>query len=102
MGLTRQSVQRLADSMEQEGIIEYAPNPDHKRAKLAGLTEKGRRLTKALGERQIRWANRIAATGSTVEIEGALDLLRKLRLRLEEPPGARTLIDTARFRLSNS
>jgi DNA-binding MarR family transcriptional regulator len=83
MGLARQSVQRLVDSMEQEGIIEYMPNPDHKRARLASLTEEGRRVMKALGRQQIRWANRIAAAAGTVEIRGARDLIKKLRLGLE-------------------
>jgi DNA-binding MarR family transcriptional regulator len=34
MGVSRQGVQRIADSLEQEGIISYAANPNHERAKL--------------------------------------------------------------------
>ncbi len=83
MGLSRQSVQRLADSLEKERVIEYVPNPDHKRAKLVYLTERGRSVMKKLGQSQIRWSNRIAAGASPQEIEAALALIRKLRLRLE-------------------
>src|ERR1700686_3975617 len=40
MGLTRQSVQRTADELEKAGIIEFNPNPHHKRARLVTLTPK--------------------------------------------------------------
>jgi DNA-binding MarR family transcriptional regulator len=83
MGLARQSVQTLADSLDADGIIEYAPNPDHQRAKLVCLTAAGRRVMKELAQRQIHWANRVAAGTSAKEIEAALDLINKLRLRLE-------------------
>jgi hypothetical protein len=43
MGLTRQSVQRTADLLEADGLVSYAENPAHQRAKLATLT--ARRLT---------------------------------------------------------
>src|ERR671932_2222211 len=39
MGLVRQSVQRLADELAGEGILRFAPNPHHRRAKLVQLTE---------------------------------------------------------------
>jgi DNA-binding MarR family transcriptional regulator len=34
MGLTRQSVQRLADALVSDGMAEYLRNPRHRRAKL--------------------------------------------------------------------
>ena len=83
MGLTRQSVQRLADNLEKAGFVEYAPNPDHGRAKLVGLNEKSQRAMKALTQSQIRWANEIATSASSGEIESAQGLMRKLRQRLE-------------------
>src|SRR5215469_18732385 len=33
MGLARQSVQRLVDEMMNDGLVCYAPNPHHRRAK---------------------------------------------------------------------
>ena len=83
MGLARQSVQKLADKLEKAGIVEYAPNPNHGRAKLVRLNEKGRRVMKALTQSQIRFANEIASAASSAEIEAALGVIRKLRLRLE-------------------
>ncbi|CAM5572547.1 hypothetical protein STANM309S_01878 [Streptomyces tanashiensis] len=42
MGITRQSVQRVADLLVREGLAAYAPNPAHRRAKLLTPTEAGR------------------------------------------------------------
>ncbi|HXN23427.1 MAG TPA: MarR family transcriptional regulator [Candidatus Dormibacteraeota bacterium] len=83
MGLTRQTVQRLANEMKVGQFIEYAPNPDHRRAKLVRLTKKGRRVMKILNQRQIYWADKIAAGVNTEEIEAALGLIKKLRMRLD-------------------
>ena len=82
MGLARQSVQRTADILAKEGIIVYTPNPDHKRAQLVSLTPSGRLVMKKLGRGQILWANRITANTSAAEIEAAVKLIKKLRLRL--------------------
>ena len=84
MGLARQSVQKLADILEMEGMVQYEPNPNHQRAKLVCLTEKGRSMMRELGERQIVWANRIAGGAKANEIEAALGLVRQLRMRLEK------------------
>ncbi len=83
MGVARQSVQRLADNLEKTWMVEYAPNPDHGRAKLVRLTDEGYRVMKALTRIQIRWANEIASSASSREIASALSVMRHLRLRLE-------------------
>ena len=58
IGITRQSVQRTADILVQQGLAEYGPNPAHRRAKLLHPTPDGlaavRRITPAhaaLGQR---------------------------------------------------
>ncbi|HEV2635990.1 MAG TPA: helix-turn-helix domain-containing protein [Actinocrinis sp.] len=42
MGITRQSVQRIADLLVGHELAEYHPNPAHARAKLLTPTEAGR------------------------------------------------------------
>jgi len=83
MGLARQNVQRLADALEKELIVEYVPNPDHKRAKLVRLTERGRSALKKLDLRQELWANGTASDVSSSEIRAAIEVVKKLRSRLE-------------------
>ncbi|WP_461027599.1 MarR family winged helix-turn-helix transcriptional regulator [Streptomyces sparsus] len=41
MGITRQSVQRIADLLVEGGLARYEPNPAHRRAKLLAPTESG-------------------------------------------------------------
>ncbi|QYX78452.1 MarR family winged helix-turn-helix transcriptional regulator [Streptomyces akebiae] len=83
MGITRQSVQRVADLLVDRGLAAYVPNPAHRRAKLLTPTPAGRaaieridpghatlaaRLAQALGEEEF------AATVRALErLSGALD-----------------------------
>lgn len=48
LGLTRQSVQRVADDLIATGQVELRDNPDHSRAPLVALTGRGRRTLTAL------------------------------------------------------
>ncbi|MCC4634173.1 MarR family winged helix-turn-helix transcriptional regulator [Xanthomonas dyei] len=41
MGLTRQAVQRIVDVLAAHGMVEFQPNPHHRRAKLVALTQAG-------------------------------------------------------------
>ncbi|WP_238072176.1 MarR family winged helix-turn-helix transcriptional regulator, partial [Rhodococcus zopfii] len=49
MGITRQSVQRIADLLVAQGLAEYAPNPAHRRAKLVAPTAAGRAAIERIG-----------------------------------------------------
>ena len=84
MGLTRQNVQRIANVLEREGIVEYSPNPNHRRAKLVCLTARGRKAVNRLARRQESWANEIASRVSLAKIKVALEVLQELRAGLEE------------------
>jgi DNA-binding MarR family transcriptional regulator len=41
MGITRQSVQRTADVLADQGLVSYRDNPAHRRAKLVEATDAG-------------------------------------------------------------
>ncbi len=83
MGLTRQSVQRTVNLLEREGLVAFSPNPNHRRAKLVGLTAEGRRRLEAVSAGQVGWANEIAASMSEPELRTALGVLRTFREQLE-------------------
>lgn len=87
MGLTRQAVQRLANDMAADGLIRFAPNPHHQRARLVLLTDQGRSAYAAAMRRQAPWVARLGAGLGLAPIEAATLLLRSLRERLEEPAG---------------
>jgi DNA-binding MarR family transcriptional regulator len=83
MGLTRQAVQRLADEMERDGLVRFAPNPHHQRAKLVLLTRKGKTAFAAAMKRQGPWGRSLAAGLNPRDIKLAAATLRAIRLRLE-------------------
>ncbi|MER5973526.1 MarR family winged helix-turn-helix transcriptional regulator [Streptomyces sp. NPDC002055] len=95
MGITRQSVQRIADLLVGKGLAEYVPNPAHRRAKLLRPTEEGlaavertrpgharlaARLTDELGPEgfaeTVRVLERLSRTMDTVEAEHAAEAER--------------------------
>jgi DNA-binding MarR family transcriptional regulator len=59
--LARQSVQRVADILESEGLVSYEANPHHRRAKLVRLTPKGRRTLAKIQDAQRGWADTLGA-----------------------------------------
>jgi DNA-binding MarR family transcriptional regulator len=85
MGLARQSVQRTADALAADGIIEFVDNPAHRRAKLVRLTAEGKSLLASIAPRQGAWVDGLAkALGANAnQIEDARVLLAQLRTELE-------------------
>jgi DNA-binding MarR family transcriptional regulator len=89
MGLTRQSVQQTANGLAEEGFIEFADNPRHRRAKLMVITKKGEGAMDYLGKRQREWANGLAGDGGAERLQDAAELLAELRSTLDsQSPGA--------------
>lgn len=84
MGLTRQAVQRIANELETEGFIRFAPNPHHQRAKLVLLTRKGETAYAAANARWKPKASALGAGANLKDINTALSMLRRMRRRLEQ------------------
>ncbi|WP_338677646.1 MarR family winged helix-turn-helix transcriptional regulator [Streptomyces sp. SCSIO 30461] len=61
MGITRQSVQRIADLLVTNGLAEYLPNPAHRRAKLLLPTAEGRAAIERIDPGHADLATRLAA-----------------------------------------
>jgi DNA-binding MarR family transcriptional regulator len=75
-GIARQAVQRVADLLEQEGLVSYAPNPAHRRAKLLRPTSRGHAALRTISIAQKAWADALGE-----EIEEAT--LRRLTERIK-------------------
>ena len=76
--LARQSVQRLADALEADGLVRYADNPAHRRAKLVQLTEEGRSILGHIQTEQAAWANDAGAAIGTRDLQAANALLARI------------------------
>lgn len=88
MGLTRQSVQQVADALERDGFVAYADNPHHRTAKLITMTAAGREALRQVEARHAAWANRLGARLDGATLQATVDVLREVRQVLEEDAAA--------------
>ncbi|MGA4850221.1 MarR family winged helix-turn-helix transcriptional regulator [Streptomyces sp. G5(2025)] len=78
MGITRQSVQRVADLLVAKGLAEYAPNPAHRRAKLLRPTEHGRAAVARIDPAHAELAGWLAAVLGEDEFADTVRVLERL------------------------
>ena len=83
MGLTRQSVQRIADILVEHGLAGYRDNPAHRRAKLLVPTEAGRAAIGRIGPAHADAAGRLAAVLGEEALAEAVDTLHVLSAALD-------------------
>lgn len=83
LGLSRQSVQRVADLLAEERIARFEANPNHRRSPILTLTEEGLRLRDRL-ERQLRgWELTLEEHVEAEDLDTAFVVLRAIRAGLE-------------------
>jgi DNA-binding MarR family transcriptional regulator len=78
MGITRQSVQRIADVLAEQGLAEYGPNPAHRRAKLLHATELGREAIQRIDPGHARLAHRLLEALGPEEFAETVRVLEQL------------------------
>jgi DNA-binding MarR family transcriptional regulator len=83
MGITRQSVHATVKRLVADGLVELAPNVDHRRSQLVRLTDPGERRYEALDRRQAEWVSRLARGIPRAELETTARVLGELSARLE-------------------
>jgi DNA-binding MarR family transcriptional regulator len=81
--LARQSVQRIADALEADGLVAYADNPGHRRAKLVRLTPAGARALGRIQSAQQAWANELGAQIGAAELAKATEILMRVLTALD-------------------
>jgi len=83
IGVTRQSVQRIADLLVAEGLADYQPNPRHRRAKLVAATSAGRDAIRRIAPGHAAFAARLASELGVATMEDTLAAVRRLSEVLE-------------------
>ncbi|MFJ9112114.1 MarR family winged helix-turn-helix transcriptional regulator [Streptomyces sp. NPDC102283] len=78
MGITRQSVQRIADLLVERGLAEYAENPAHRRAKLLRTTEAGQEAVSRIGPPHAEFAARLAGELGVAGLAETVRVLERL------------------------
>jgi len=80
--VARQWIQRLANQLSRQGMLEFVENPDHKRAKLMRITPAGRTLLAQITTVLEPRAAAMQQEFDERELSRTVDTLRKLRERL--------------------
>lgn len=89
-GIARQAVQRVADLLVKDGLVAYAPNPHHRRAKLVRPTRRGQKALRTISVAQKEWADAIGAQIGLAKLHKAKALVNEIRetvSRHEKPGG---------------
>ena len=87
MGANRQNVQRIVNDLAKEGLIEFRPNPHHRRAQLVVLTAKGRQAFDTAMALQAPWAGRLTQGLDVSSITAAHKVLAILKQNLIDESG---------------
>jgi len=75
---SRQRMQRLADELAAEGLVEFIDNPRHRRSKLVRLTRKGDARYRELSARFLAVASTMGSDLSEADIRKTTDIVRRL------------------------
>ena len=81
--LARQSVQRVADLLERDGLITYEPNPAHRRASLVALTASGRETLGRVQAAQRTWATALGDQVGVDDLEAAGAVIERVMAALQ-------------------
>jgi DNA-binding MarR family transcriptional regulator len=86
---SRQRMQRLADELATEGLVEFIDNPKHRRSKLVRLTLKGNARYRELNARFLSIASTTGVALSEADIRKTIEIVRQLsndvKARSERP-----------------
>ncbi len=88
MGANRQNVQRIVNDLVRDGLVEFQPNPHHRRAQLVVLTDKGMKAYDDAMRLQTPWVNDLAEGLQPEDIEVTRKVIATLRLKLEDGDSA--------------
>lgn len=93
---SRQRMQRLADELAAEGLVEFIDNPRHRRSNLVRLTRKGDARYRELSARFLSIASTMGVELSEADIRKTTEIVRRLsdeaKHRSELPQGTKRVV----------
>ena len=75
---SRQRMQRLADELAAEGLVEFIDNPKHRRSKLVRLTRKGDARYRELNARLLAIASTLGVALTEADIRRTIEIVRQV------------------------
>jgi DNA-binding MarR family transcriptional regulator len=84
---SRQRMQRLADELGAEGLVEFIDNPKHRRSMLVRLTRDGEARYQELNTRFLSIASSMGADLGEADVRMAIEIVRRIS---DDATGARS------------
>ena len=81
---SRQRMQRLADELAAEGLVEFVNNPKHRRSRLARLTPRGDARYRELDARFLTMASTMGVDVGEADIRKTIEIVRQLSDEVKE------------------
>ncbi len=91
--VSRQFIQKLANEMATDGLVEFINNPEHKRSKLVWITAKGERLLTEMMEQDIKLGAWLVQDLNESDIRTATHVVRTLKEKLVRVEEWKALLD---------
>ena len=79
---SRQNVQIIANRFAREGLIQFIPNPAHKKSELLEITNEGQKVLAASAELETEVLKKFAVELKDSELNTAIDVLRRVTQEL--------------------
>ena len=84
--VARQHIQRMANEMAAQGLVEFIANPAHKRSRLLSLTADGAALYAAMSARMLELAEELSKDMDIAALRTTVETLRSLQHKLAADP----------------
>src|SRR5436853_3228680 len=82
---SRQRMQRLADELADDGLVEFVDNPKHRRSNLVRLTRKGHAAYREMSGRLLEIASTMGRHLSESDIRKTTEIVRQLSEETRDP-----------------
>lgn len=83
LGGNRQNVQRIVNDLVNDGLVEFQPNPHHRRAPLVVLTDAGKQAFDEAMRLQVPWINELSDGLPVTDLETTHRIIAALCGKLE-------------------
>ena len=90
LGGNRQNVQRIVNDLVSDGLLQFQPNPHHRRAHVVVLTEAGSRALNDAMALQTPWINALSTGLNVGDIQTTHQVIAALCKKLEDQSDADT------------
>ena len=98
--VSRQHIQAHVTPLASKGLVEFRPNPAHRKSHLVTLTEKGRKLVEAMSGKEKKLLSALPLKITREKIEESTSVLRAVRQAFESDAWNRLVAEEDARRMS--